>query len=68
MNDETAGISCINCGYEKSVANKCDSELLQKELSWAETGHAICPECGNLVTYEDYITDDSQRAQESCDE
>lgn len=64
MNDEEAGISCINCGYEKVVTNKCESDRLQKSLRWTENGSAICPECGNSVIYEDYITENSQRAQE----
>ncbi len=67
LNDKTAGIDCINCGFEKVVTNRADSDLLQNSLEWAENGSAVCPECGNSVNYEDYI-DGEIRAQEAGDE
>ena len=55
--DEESGIDCINCGFEKVVTTKAESESLKKSLKWTENGNPQCPECGHSVTYEDYISE-----------
>jgi len=55
--DEKAGIDCINCGFEKIVTTKAESESLCKSLQWTKNGDPKCPECGHAVTYEDYISE-----------
>ena len=55
--DETAGIDCTNCGLEKVVTTKAESESLIKLLQWTKNGDAKCPNCDHSVTYEDYISE-----------
>lgn len=57
LNDETAGIDCLNCGFEEAVKTKTESDSLKKSLRWTKNGDTICPVCGNSVTYEDYISE-----------
>jgi len=57
LNDETAGIDCINCGFEEVVESKAESDSLKKSLKWTKNGDPICPGCGHPVTYEDYINE-----------
>lgn len=49
-----AGIDCINCGHQEIVTTEDDSELLSKSLDWAGC-NPVCPECGDVVTYEHYL-------------
>ncbi|MGI9570184.1 MAG: hypothetical protein ACR2PH_10715 [Desulfobulbia bacterium] len=55
LSNGQAGIDCINCGNQEIVTTESDSELLSKALEWSASGDAICPECGNTVTYEHYL-------------
>lgn len=64
LNDNTAGIDCLSCGFKEVTTNKADSESLQKSLQWTKNGDAICPECGNTVTYEDYINEQTKALRE----
>jgi uncharacterized Zn finger protein len=54
--DKHGGIDCQECGHQEVVTTKDELEKLRKWLIW-DTDSPNCPECGNIVTFEDYIDD-----------
>lgn len=57
-----AGIDCTNCGHVSAVKTRRDCENLEKALEWFE-GNPVCPECGDYLTFEDYIDNEDEPSE-----
>lgn len=57
IQDNQAGISCDNCGFEKKVLTAEEADKLEGSFTWVG-GNPLCPNCGAQCMYEDYIVDD----------
>lgn len=49
-----AGIDCGECDHCIVVKTREACEELVEELEWRD-GDPVCPECGALLTFEDYL-------------
>ena len=62
IRNEQAGISCSDCGHEEIVNTARMRDHLIEILSWHECGDPVCPSCGALLTFEDYLPDTDRNA------
>lgn len=57
-----AGISCADCGHKEIVNTARMRDHLIEILTWHECGDPVCPACGELLTFEDYLPDTDSNA------